>query len=72
MWLMPISIRKLHTKYNPNRTQDKLLTWHYGCHGNLVTIEMRYVADVYYPKQRRQGSYKVDAAIANYVAIANY
>ena len=33
---------------------------------------MRYVADVYYPKQRRQRSYKVDAAIANYVAIANY
>ena len=33
---------------------------------------MRYVADVYYPKQRRQRSRKVDAPIANYVAIANY
>ena len=26
----------------------ELLTEHCGCHGNLVTIAMRYVADVYY------------------------
>ena len=39
---------------------------------SVLTIAMRYVADVYYPKQRRQRSYKVDAAIANHVAIANY
>ena len=38
--------------YDLNRTQDKrviyITLW---CHGNLVTIAMRYVADAYYPKQ---------------------
>ena len=24
---------------------NKLLTYHYGCHSNLVTIATRYVAD---------------------------
>ena len=26
------------------------MTYYYGCHGNLVTIAMRYVADAYCPK----------------------
>ena len=25
--------------------------YHCGCHGNLVTIAMRYVADVYHPTE---------------------
>ena len=29
----------------------ELLTYHCGCHGNLVTIAMRYVADAYHPKE---------------------
>ena len=29
----------------------ELLTYHCGCHGNLVTIAMRYVADAYRPKE---------------------
>ena len=27
----------------------ELLTYHYGCYGNLVTIATKYVADVYHP-----------------------
>ena len=52
MWLMPIILRNVHTKYELSRTQDKrviyitlwtnitkeLLTYHCHCHGNLVTI----------------------------------
>ena len=30
---------------------SKLLTYHYGCHRNLVTIATRYVADAYCPKK---------------------
>ena len=30
---------------------DKLLTYHYGCHSNLVTIATRYVADAYHLKK---------------------
>ena len=30
---------------------NKLLTYHYGCHSNLVTIATRYVADAYHPKK---------------------
>ena len=29
----------------------ELLTYHSGCHGNLVTIATRYEADAYYPKE---------------------
>ena len=29
----------------------ELLTYHYGCHGNLGTIATRYVADAYCPKE---------------------
>ena len=29
----------------------ELLTYHYGCHSNLVTIATRYVADAYHPKK---------------------
>ena len=28
----------------------ELLTEHHGCHGNLVTIAMRYVDDAYHTK----------------------
>ena len=43
---------------------NELLTYYCGCHGNLVTIAMRYVADAYCPYQiwtqynLRQRSYK--------------
>ena len=30
---------------------NKLLSYHYGCHSNLVTIATRYVANVYCPKE---------------------
>ena len=30
---------------------NKLLTYHYGFHSNLVTIATRYVADAYHPKK---------------------
>ena len=30
---------------------NKLLTYHYGSHSNLVTIATRYVADAYHPKK---------------------
>ena len=29
----------------------ELLTYHCGCHGNLVNIAMRYVPDAYHPKE---------------------
>ena len=29
----------------------ELLTYQCSCHGNLVTIAMRYVADAYHPKK---------------------
>ena len=29
----------------------ELLTYHFGCHSNLVTIATRYVADAYHPKK---------------------
>ena len=31
---------------------NKLLSYHYGCHTNLVTIATRYVADAYHPKTK--------------------
>ena len=34
----------------------ELLTYHYGCHSNLVTIATRYVADAYHPKK---GPYQI-------------
>ena len=47
----------------------ELLMHHCGCHGNLVSIAMMYMADAYPPKERpyeiwtqcnlRQRSYKV-------------
>ena len=30
---------------------NELLTYYGGCHGNLVTIAMRFVADAYCPKE---------------------
>ena len=35
---------------------DKLLRYYCGCHGKLVTIAMRYVADAYHPKK---GPYQI-------------
>ena len=29
----------------------ELLTYHCGCHGNLVIIVLRHMADAYYPKE---------------------
>ena len=34
----------------------ELLTYHNGCHSNLVTIVSGYAADAYYPKK---GSYQI-------------
>ena len=34
----------------------ELLTYHYGCHSNLVTIVTSYVTDAYHPKK---GSYQI-------------
>ena len=36
--------------------RKELLTYHYSCHNNLVTIATRYVADAYHPKK---GAYKI-------------
>ena len=47
---MPVIPRKLHTKYELNRTR-KLFKYHYNCHGNLVTIAIRYVAGAYHTKK---------------------
>ena len=30
---------------------NELLTYHCGCHGNLVAIATRYVANAYCPKE---------------------
>ena len=46
---MPIVPKKLHAKYEL-KTKE-LVTCYCGCHGNLVTIAMRYVADAYCPKE---------------------
>ena len=49
---MPVTLRKLRTKYDLNRTQDKrviyITLW---CHGNQVTIATRYVADACHTKK---------------------
>ena len=34
----------------------ELLTYHFGCHSDLVTIATRYVADAYYPTK---GPYQI-------------
>ena len=56
------------------RKTKEFLTYHCGCHGNLVTIATRYVADAYCPKEAqcqilnqyglRQRSYKVRKLIS--------
>ena len=55
---MPIIPNKNHAKesFIPNMTSvglktKELVTQHCGCHGNLVTIATRHVADAFYPKQ---------------------
>ena len=49
---MPFVLRNLHTKYGLVRPKTKeLLTYYCGCHGNLVTIATRYVADAFCPKE---------------------
>ena len=52
MRLMPIVPKT--TVPNVNLIQFKtkeLLMYHCGCHGNLVSIATRYVADPYLPKE---------------------
>ena len=47
---MPIVPRNLHNKYGLNATLDKgVSAIYWGCHGNLVTIAMRYVTHAYCP-----------------------
>ena len=49
---MPLIPKKLHTKFELIQLKTKeLLRFHFGCHGNSVTIALRYVADVYCPKE---------------------
>ena len=55
---MPIILKQLHTIYDLNRTQDKRVIY-CGCHGNLVSIATRYVANVYYH------SFSVFGTVAN-------
>ena len=53
---MPVIPRKLHTKYELNKTQ-KLFKYHYNYHGNLVTIAIRYVAGAYHTN--KEASYEI-------------
>ena len=49
---MSIILRKVHTKYDLNRTQDKIVIYlHCGCHGNQVTMATKYVTNVCCPKE---------------------
>ena len=49
---MSIILRKVHTKDDLDSTQDKRIFLHNtGCHGNQVTIAMRYFANAYCPKE---------------------
>ena len=49
---MPIVQNNPHTKYGLDMTEDeRVIDAHCGCHGNLVSIAMRYVADAYHPKE---------------------
>ena len=53
MQLMPIIPRKCHTKYDFDKTYTKgVIKVSFGCHGNWVTIAMRYVANAYCLKER--------------------
>ena len=49
MWLMPMGLRKLLTKYELNITQDKGVIK--VLFSNKVAKAMRYVADAYSPKE---------------------
>ena len=47
---MPIVLKNLHAKFGFNMTYDeRVMTYYCGCHGKLVTIATRYVADAYRP-----------------------
>ena len=47
---MPIVLRRRYAKNGLNRTKtNELLTYHCGCHDNLVTIATKYVANAYCP-----------------------
>ena len=47
---MPITPRNLRSNYKLNMTQKKeLMGFHCGCHGNKVTIGMRYEAEPIVP-----------------------
>ena len=49
---MPIVPTNFRTKCELNTTYAKeLLTYYCGCHGNLVTIAVRYVDDAYRPTE---------------------
>ena len=37
----------------------ELLTYHYGCHGNLITIATRYLADAYCPNKMNSIQLKI-------------
>ena len=57
MLLMSGALRKLILNVDSIWLKAKeSLTFHNGCHSNLVTIAMRYVADAYHPKK---GSYQI-------------
>ena len=49
---MLITPRNLHPNINSNGLKTKeLLTFYSDCHGNWVTIAMRYVADANHSKE---------------------
>ena len=49
---MPIVLRNSIPNMDSIQLKTKeLLTYCCGCHGNLVTIATRYVADAYCPKE---------------------
>ena len=49
---MPIVPANLHTNMDSIQCKTKkLLMYHCGCHGNLVTKVTRYEADVYCPNE---------------------
>ena len=49
---MPIVPMNLHTNMDSIRLKTKeLYGYYYGCHGNLVTMATRYVADDYCLKE---------------------
>ena len=48
---MPIAIISIPNMNSLQSKTNELLMFHSGCHGNQVSIVMRYEADAYCPKE---------------------